>query len=68
MCRCPCGCEFEVRAERAVVLRCPECGVVVVARDMETAERMLADKVKGMANGDESDGEGGAAAPGGEKA
>ena len=68
MCKCPCGCEFEVTRERAVVIRCPNCDIVVIAPDMERAEQLLAVKIKGKQNEDKGDGKGGTPTSGSEKA
>jgi hypothetical protein len=71
---CPCGCELEVRREKAVVLRCPKCDIVVIAPDMDRAKRMLKarldirENTKGRRHGDEGNGKGGSAAARGEKA
>ena len=56
--RCPCGCEFEVSHERAVVIKCPKCEIVVIAPDMERAEQILAAKIREKVYGEKGDREG----------
>lgn len=40
--RCPCGYHLRMSQEKAVVLKCPKCDIVIVAPDLNSARGILA--------------------------